>query len=152
MVTAFIGLGSNLGDRESNIFRAIDLLRQERGIAVVRVSTLVETRPVGPIQDQPPFINGVIAVETTLKPLQLLDSLLSIEQRLGRIRKERWGPRTIDLDILLYGNVTFNHPRLKIPHPEIPNRPFIEAALQELRHIAPLTRPAARPLPPRGAR
>ena len=129
---AYVGLGSNLGDRQANILCAIDLLRQEHGIAVGAVSTFVETRPIGPIQDQPAFINGVAVLETTLRPLPFLDALLSIEQRLGRVRKERWGPRIIDLDILLYGNEVVDHPRLKIPHPEIGHRPFVQAGLQEL--------------------
>ena len=132
MVTAFIGLGSNLGDRKGHILQALDILRQRRDIRVMDVSTLVETQPVGPVQDQPPFVNGVAAIETSLKPQDLLAELLSIEQRMGRIRKERWGPRTIDLDILLYGNERIDHPDLKIPHPEIENRPFVQAGLREL--------------------
>ena len=132
MVEAFIGLGSNLGDRKGNILRAVDLLRQSRQIDVKDVSTLLETQPVGPVHDQPPFLNGVAAIETSLKPEELLSELLSIEQRLGRVRKARWGPRNIDLDILLYGQERIDHPHLKIPHPEINNRAFIQAGLQEL--------------------
>ena len=129
---AFIGLGSNAGDRKMNIMRSLQLLSNTRGISLSAVSTLLETQPVGPVHDQPPFLNGVAAIETSLSPFKLLAELLYIEQRLGRVRKERWGPRTIDLDILLYGDEEINHPRLKIPHPEISNRPFVVAALREL--------------------
>jgi len=130
--TVVIGLGSNLGDRQANIQRAIAMLKQQPTIHILEVSTLIETQPVGPVQDQPAFMNGVLALETTLKPLELLDTLLSVEQRLGRVRKERWGPRIIDLDILLYGDETIRDPRLVVPHPEIGNRPFIGKALDEL--------------------
>ena len=129
---AYIGLGSNLGDRKANILRAIEMLNQHQAIHLRQVSTLLETRPVGPIRDQPAFVNGVAVLETTLRPLPLLEVLLSVEQRLGRVRQERWGPRIIDLDILLYGDEVLNHPRLKIPHPEIANRPFVQAGLREL--------------------
>jgi 2-amino-4-hydroxy-6-hydroxymethyldihydropteridine diphosphokinase len=132
MVAVFIGLGSNLGDRKSNIFRALDLLRQNRDIQVREVSTLLETQPVGPVHDQPLFLNAVAAIETSLVPHELLAQLLSIEQRLGRVRRERWGPRNIDLDILVYGNERIDLPNLKIPHPEIKNRPFVQAGLREL--------------------
>lgn len=131
-VTAFIGLGSNLGKCTENILRAADMLADTSGIVTLGLSTLIETKPVGPVQDQPDFTNAVAKIETTLSPLDLLDRLLSIEVRLGRVRNERWGPRVIDLDLLIYGDRQVNHARLKVPHPEIPNRPFVRAGLAEL--------------------
>jgi len=128
----FVGLGSNLGDRRNNILRSIDMLERTRGIRVLDRSTIIETEPVGPVQDQPKFINAAVAIETTLSPIELLDQLHTIEETLGRVRRERWGPRLIDLDILLYGDETINHPRLVVPHPEIRNRPFVQTALREL--------------------
>ncbi|MFA5975975.1 MAG: 2-amino-4-hydroxy-6-hydroxymethyldihydropteridine diphosphokinase [Elusimicrobiota bacterium] len=131
MVKAYIALGSNLGNRRAWITQALDRLAQTPEIHLQAVSLLTETKPVGPL-DQPDFINGVAEIETTLEPLELLDRLLAVEQSLGRIRQKRWGPRTIDLDILFYGDQTVNHPRLVIPHPELKNRPFLQAALAEL--------------------
>jgi 2-amino-4-hydroxy-6-hydroxymethyldihydropteridine diphosphokinase len=101
--TAFVGIGSNLGDRETNLRRAIELLSAEEGIDVVGVSEIRETEPVGPVE-QGPFLNGAVQVETSLPPGELLERLLAVESRLGRVRAERWGPRTIDLDLLLYGD------------------------------------------------
>ena len=132
LTKVFIGLGSNMGNRKHNILRAVEMLSRTKGIEVSVLSTLVETKPVGPLPNQPDFLNAVIEIETALSPIELLDALLSIEARLGRVRAERWGPRTIDLDILLYGNKTIKHPRLTIPHPEIQNRPFVQAGLREL--------------------
>jgi len=94
------------------------------------MSRVQETKPVGPVK-QPDFLNAVARVETLLGPVELLDALLDIERRLGRARKERWGPRTIDLDVLLYGNRVIDHPRLRVPHPEIPYRPFVLEGLRE---------------------
>src|SRR5437867_983522 len=96
LVVAYIGLGANLGNRENSIREAVRLMSETPGIRVLQVSRLLETSPIGP-QDQPLFLNGVAAIETTLKPLLLLDCLQSIEERLGRVRGEHWGPRTIDL-------------------------------------------------------
>ena len=131
-IIAYIGLGSNLGKRTENILRAVDMLAATPGIETHGLSTLRETKPLGPIQDQPDFMNAVVKIETTLTAINLLDQLLSIEVRLGRVRNERWGPRVIDLDILIYGDLQINHARLKVPHPEIPNRPFVLAGLAEL--------------------
>ena len=124
--TAYISFGSNLGDRYATWEKTLALFKQvQDGIQFcVRAAKPIETDPIGPIQDQPRYLNSVIAIETTLEPLALLDQLLHIEQQLGRVRKERWGPRTVDLDILLYGDETIEDPRLQIPHPEIKNRPF----------------------------
>ncbi len=129
----FIGLGSNMGNRKQNILRTLDMLTLAQGIRVGTLSTLVETTPMGPLRDQPDFLNGVVEIDTVLSPVELLNQLLSIEARLGRIRSQRWGPRVIDVDILYFGNVKINTPKLKIPHPEILNRPFVCDSLRELR-------------------
>lgn len=129
-IRAFIGLGSNLGDRVENVARATQLLGATPGILVERSTKTLETKPIGLIK-QPDFLNAVARIETLLGPIELLDALLDIEQRLGRVRKERWGPRTIDLDILLYGDRVIDHPRLRVPHPGIPYRPFVLEGLRE---------------------
>lgn len=131
MTDAYIGLGSNLGDRVKSVTRGTLLLGTTPGISVTRVTPFQETKPIGPIK-QPNFINGVICIETLLGPIELLDILLGIERQLGRIRKERWGPRIIDLDILLYGDRIIDHPRLRVPHPELMYRPFWLEGLREL--------------------
>jgi 2-amino-4-hydroxy-6-hydroxymethyldihydropteridine diphosphokinase len=133
VTTAYIGIGSNIGDSKCQIIKALISLAESRGIQLKGVSTLVQTKPVGPVE-QPDFINAVAEVETTLKPLALLDRLQVIEEGLGRRRSQRWGPRTIDLDILYYGDQAINHSRLNVPHPEIGNRPFVVSALRELGH------------------
>src|SRR5665213_642571 len=130
--TVFIGFGANLGDRWATWHKTLQMLQKEPGVIAARAANPVETDPVGPIQNQPRFLNAVIALETDLAPLDLLDRLLGIEQQLGRVRQERWGPRTVDLDILLYGDETINHPRLQVPHPELKNRPFFEKLIKEL--------------------
>jgi 2-amino-4-hydroxy-6-hydroxymethyldihydropteridine diphosphokinase len=129
--TAFVGIGSNLGDREANLARAIELLSAEDGIDVVAVSQIRETEPVGPIE-QGPFLNGVVQVETSLRPGELLERLLAVESRLGRVRAERWGARTIDLDLLLYGNETIDEPGLSVPHPRLHERRFVLEPLADL--------------------
>ena len=129
--TAFVGIGSNLGDREANLRSAIELLTAEDGIEVVAVSEVRETEPVGPV-DQGPFLNGVVQVETALPPVELLERLLSVESRLGRVRAERWGPRTIDLDLLLYGSETVDEPGLTVPHPRLHERRFALEPLLDL--------------------
>jgi 2-amino-4-hydroxy-6-hydroxymethyldihydropteridine diphosphokinase len=131
--TAFIGIGSNLGRREQNVARAIDLLSAEDGIDVVAVSELRETEPVGPVA-QGPFMNGAARIETDLGPRELLERLLAVEQRLGRVRRERFGPRTIDLDLLLYGDKVLDEPGLTVPHPRLHERRF---ALEPLSDLAP---------------
>jgi len=129
--TAFVGIGSNLGDREANLRSAIELLTAEDGIEVVAVSEVRETEPVGPVE-QGPFLNGVVQVETTLPPGDLLERLLSVESRLGRVRAERWGPRTIDLDLLLYGSERVDEPGLTVPHPRLHERRFALEPLLDL--------------------
>jgi 2-amino-4-hydroxy-6-hydroxymethyldihydropteridine diphosphokinase len=131
-VRAYIGLGANLGDREAMLRRAIELLAAEPGIEVVAVSTLRETDPVGYL-DQPRFLNGAVAVETELEPRELLERLLAVERALGRDRSgPRYGPRTIDIDLLLYGDRVVDEPRLTVPHPRLAERAFALEPLAEL--------------------
>jgi len=130
-VRAYIGLGANLADREGTIEQAVGLLGAQPGIEVVSVSSLRETEPWGRVA-QPAFVNGAVAVETTLEPRALLGVLLDVERRLGRVRDERWGPRTIDLDLLLYGDVVLDEPGLTVPHPRLHERAFALEPLQEL--------------------
>jgi len=142
---AFIGLGSNLGDREAQIAAAQELLRQEEGIEVLAVSTLRLTDPVG-YADQPRFLNGAAAVETSLSARGLLERLLAIERSLGRERGlgPRFGPRTIDLDLLVFGAETIDEPGLQVPHPRLIERKF---ALQPLAELEPsLEVPGAGPV------
>ena len=126
MTRAYVGVGANLGDRRGTIEAAVALLE-----GVVAVSELRETDPVGVI-DQPAFLNGALAIETELSARELLDRLLDIERRLGRERRERWGPRTIDLDLLLYGGETIDEPGLTVPHPRLHERSFALEPLAEL--------------------
>jgi 2-amino-4-hydroxy-6-hydroxymethyldihydropteridine diphosphokinase len=132
MVTAYIGVGSNLGDRESTIRAAIARLEAHAGIRIVTCSALFETDPIGP--PQPAYLNGAIAVETTLDPPSLLAELLRVERELGRVRDPlvRMGPRTIDLDLLLYGDIVIDEPGLAVPHPRMPERAFVLVPLAEI--------------------
>ncbi len=126
MTRAYVGLGANLGDREATIGAAVAALP-----GVVAVSRLRETEPVG-VVGQPPFLNGAVLLETDLPPRELLGRLLAIERQLGRERRERWGPRTIDLDLLLYGDVVVDEPGLTVPHPRLHERRFALEPLAEL--------------------
>ena len=128
-----MGLGANLGDREGAIRNAVDLLGAEPGIEIVAVSRLRETDPVGYL-DQPRFLNGAAALETDLAAAELLALLLDVERRLGRERtgEERFGPRTIDLDLLLYGQEEIDEPGLTVPHPRLAERRFALEPLHEL--------------------
>jgi 2-amino-4-hydroxy-6-hydroxymethyldihydropteridine diphosphokinase len=131
---AFVALGSNLGDREGTILRSLAALQEQQGIRVVRVSALRETDPVG-YEEQPRFLNGVVELETDLPARVLLGRLLAIERTLGRTRgpgQPPLGPRTIDLDLLLYGNDTLNEAGLQIPHPRMHERRFVLEPLAEL--------------------
>jgi 2-amino-4-hydroxy-6-hydroxymethyldihydropteridine diphosphokinase len=129
---AYIGIGSNLGDREATIAQALELLDEPPAIRLARVATVRETAPVG-IVDQPAFLNTVALVETTLGARELLDKLLALERRLGRVRTgERWGPRTLDLDLLLYGDAKLDEPGLTVPHPRLHERRFVLEPLYEL--------------------
>ncbi len=132
MTRAFVGLGANLGDREGTIRAALEALGEEDGIEVVAVSTLRETEPVG-VGEQPPFLNGAAALETALSAPELLDRLLEVEQRFGRIRiPGEHGPRTLDLDLLLYGDERIEEPGLTVPHPRLHDRRFVLEPLAEL--------------------
>ncbi|MGH3022275.1 MAG: 2-amino-4-hydroxy-6-hydroxymethyldihydropteridine diphosphokinase [Gaiellaceae bacterium] len=130
---AFVGLGANLGDRQGTIRRAVALLAEEPGIEMLAVSSLRETDPVG-YADQPPFLNGAVALATELGPRELLGRLLAIERELGRARGEgpRYGPRVIDLDLLLHGDEVVDEPGLVVPHPRLAERRFALEPLHEL--------------------
>ncbi|HVC86911.1 MAG TPA: 2-amino-4-hydroxy-6-hydroxymethyldihydropteridine diphosphokinase [Gaiellaceae bacterium] len=126
MTLAYVGLGSNLGDREALVRRAAELL------GALRLSTIAETEPWG-YEHQPRFLNAVAEVETPLAPRAFLDLLLDVERRLGRERVgPRWGPRTIDLDLLLYGEAELDEPGLVVPHPHLTERLFVLEPLHEL--------------------
>ena len=130
---AYIGIGSNLGDRKANIKKAIGLVKSLKGVEVKRVSSIYETEPMGgPPQGH--FLNGVFEIETTLGPFGLLKEFQDIEKRLGRIRKMRNGPRTVDLDILLFDDEKIDAEDLKIPHPRMREREFVLRGLRELKH------------------
>jgi 2-amino-4-hydroxy-6-hydroxymethyldihydropteridine diphosphokinase len=132
LTRAFVGLGANLGDRERTLRTALDLLARRPGIRVRRVSAFRETAPVGYV-DQPDFLNAAAEVETTLGARELLDELLGVERSLGRSRDgPRFGPRTIDLDLLLYGDAMLDEPGLKVPHPRLYERRFALESLAEL--------------------
>jgi 2-amino-4-hydroxy-6-hydroxymethyldihydropteridine diphosphokinase len=131
---AYVGLGANLGDREGTLRAAVDALAAEPGIEVVVVSTLRETEPVG-VGDQPRFLNGAAELETSLTARELLDRLLAIEQRFGRVRVPgEHGPRTLDLDLLLFGDESIDDLGLTVPHPRLHERRF---ALEPLAELAP---------------
>ncbi len=135
MPAACIGIGSNLGDRLQNCKRALRLLEQ-RGIRVKAVSGAYETEPWGgqSVAGQPDFINMAAVVETDISPRALLNVLLEVEKEMGRVRERKWGPRIIDLDILLYADEVMDQPGLKIPHPLMHERDFV---LRPLAEIAP---------------
>jgi 2-amino-4-hydroxy-6-hydroxymethyldihydropteridine diphosphokinase len=131
-VRAYIGLGANLGDRETTLRRALELLAREPGVEVAAVSSVRETDPVGHT-DQPRFLNAAAAVDTDLPPRELLDRLLAVERALGRTRDgPRFGPRTIDLDLLLYGGERMDEPGLEVPHPRLHERRFALEPLADL--------------------
>lgn len=132
MPTAYIGIGSNLGNREDNCERAIKLLI-EKGITVTKRSSMIETEPWG-VKDQPKFINMAIEIETSLPPDKLLSALKKIEAEMGRKSSVRWGPREIDLDILIYDDIVMKTDDLEIPHPGVSSREFV---LKPLAEIAP---------------
>jgi 2-amino-4-hydroxy-6-hydroxymethyldihydropteridine diphosphokinase len=128
---AYIALGANLGDRESSLKEAIRRLDAEAGISVESVSPVYETAPVG-YTDQPSFLNMAIRVETRLEPIDLLRRLLAVEQEMGRVRDIRWGPRTIDLDLLVYGDTLLETQELTLPHPRIGERAFVLYPLRDI--------------------
>jgi 2-amino-4-hydroxy-6-hydroxymethyldihydropteridine diphosphokinase len=132
MSEAYVGIGSNLGDREGNVRRALELLGADPQIEVVAVSRLRETAPVG-LLEQPDFVNAAAKIRTELSPPELLDRLLEVERELGRVRTgERYGPRTIDLDLLLYDQEVVQEPGLRVPHPRLAERRFALEPLLDL--------------------
>jgi 2-amino-4-hydroxy-6-hydroxymethyldihydropteridine diphosphokinase len=130
---AYVALGSNLGDRRRTLLDAVEALRAEPGIEIAAVSTLIDTEPVGYV-DQPRFLNGVVALDTTLPARTLLELLLDVERRFGRSREgvPAQGPRTLDLDLLLYGDAEIDEPGLQVPHPRLHERSFVLGPLAEL--------------------
>jgi 2-amino-4-hydroxy-6-hydroxymethyldihydropteridine diphosphokinase len=130
--TGYLGFGSNVGEREENIARAIDLLR-ERGVEVEAVSSLYETEPVGEILDQPDFLNAAAKISTGLVPLNLLDVCKAVEAEMGRdFQAPRHSPRPVDIDLLLLGDIELEHDRLTLPHAEVTSRLFVLTPLLEL--------------------
>lgn len=129
MLSVYISAGSNLGNRESNLKKSIDLISEH--CSVIYVSSIYETEPVGKTE-QPYFMNAVFRIGTVMLPHCLLKILKGVESEMGRVSKERWGPRIIDLDIVLYGNIIIDTPGLKIPHPEMHDRKFVLEPLCEL--------------------
>lgn len=130
-VDAYIGMGSNLGDRLCHLRSALGLLRSRADLGVTRCSRVYQTRAWG-LADQPDFLNAVVEVTTSLPPHDLLRVCLDIERALGRVRSVRWGPRTIDLDVLLYGQERISSDDLTVPHPSLERRVFVLAPLAEL--------------------
>jgi len=128
---AYIGLGTNLGDRHENLKHAKSILQSAPGVKIIRVSSILETKPVD-VLDQPDFLNQIALIETSLMPEELLNTLIKIEQDSGRIKTVSRGPRIIDMDILLYDDMVLKSADLIIPHPEIKNRDFILRHLVEL--------------------
>jgi len=133
-VRAYVALGSNLGDREANMRRAVEMLGRRDGIEIVQVSSFSETDPVGGPPGQEKFLNAAAALDTALKPRELLEACMEVERELGRTRDVPWGPRTMDMDILLYGDEAVDEPGLVIPHPRMHERMFV---LMPLAEIAP---------------
>lgn len=134
MADAYVGLGSNLGDRAATLREALRRLGLCQGIQVVAISAFRESAPVGGPPGQPMFLNAAAHLSVALAPEALLDRLLAVEDALGRARAERWGPRTIDLDLLLYDDRVVQTPRLALPHPRMHERLFV---LEPLAEIAP---------------
>jgi 2-amino-4-hydroxy-6-hydroxymethyldihydropteridine diphosphokinase len=129
--TAYLGLGSNLGDRLANLQRAVDLLAAQPAVQVRRSSRVYESDPVGG-PPQPDYLNAVVGVETSLSPRDLLEACLGVERRMGRVRSERWGPRVIDVDLLTYDEKDIGEPDLVVPHPRMHERAFVLVPLMEL--------------------
>jgi len=128
---ATLGLGANLGDRLATLQRAVDLLAG-RGVRAVASSRVWETEPVGGPDDQAPYLNAVVKAETDLDVDGVLDAANRVEAELGRTRGVRWGPRTIDIDILLYDDLEHDDPELTIPHPRLTERAFVVLPLLDV--------------------
>lgn len=127
----YVALGSNLGDREAHLAYARERLAALPRTRLLRHSRVEETAPIGPVP-QGPYLNQMVLLETALSPAELLAHLHAIEAARGRVRRERWGPRTLDLDIVRYGDRAVREPNLTLPHPELPNRDFWQRELMEL--------------------
>lgn len=130
MSIAYIALGSNIGNRKQNILTALDFM-EKAGLKVLAVSALLETEPYG-VTDQPSFINAAVKIETELSAHDLLRLLLTIELKMGRVRKRHWGERNIDLDLILYDDLIIKDNELILPHPDMQNRLFVLAPLAEI--------------------
>lgn len=130
MALAYIGLGSNLEEPLVQVSQAFEELATLPESRLVARSALYQSRPIGP--EQPDYINAVASLETGLAPLELLDALQALEQAHRRLRLQHWGPRTLDLDLLLYGNETIRHPRLEVPHPYLTQRSFVLYPLADI--------------------
>lgn len=131
MEYSYIGVGSNQGDSIELIKKALKLINEATGVRIIRAAPLYRTEPIG-FEDQPWFYNTVVELEVDITPFQLLELLQEVEKKLGRIRTLRWGPRTIDLDILIFGDQTIKHPDLVIPHPRMTERAFVMVPLVHL--------------------
>ncbi len=131
MQIAYLGLGSNIGDKKKYLYDALQLLNRHEGIGITRVSSLYETEPWG-YKEQDLFMNLVVEIETSLNPFGLLEVCQLIESDLGRIREMKWGPRVIDVDILLYGKENIMTERLVVPHPYMTDRDFVMIPLAEI--------------------
>jgi 2-amino-4-hydroxy-6-hydroxymethyldihydropteridine diphosphokinase len=129
-VKAYVGLGSNLGDRAAYLLLGLSALSRLPKTHLLRLSPVYETDPVGP--PQPPYLNMVAELETELSPKGLLAEMLRVEKALGRERRERWGPRTLDLDLLLYGDLVLEEAGLSVPHPRLHERAFVLVPLLDL--------------------
>ena len=132
---AYIALGCNLGDRHATLARARDAIGSVKSLRVLRATEAEETDPIGPIR-QGKFLNQMLAVSTDLSPRALLSALQRIERAEGRVRNVRWGPRTLDLDIVVIDGVEYSDDALTVPHPELPNRDFWARELDELRGVS----------------
>lgn len=126
----FLGLGSNIGDKIKNLTKALNELKND-GIKILKVSSLYKTKPYG-FLEQEDFLNIVIEIDSDLSPGNLLKTILDVEQKMGRVRKIKWGPRNIDIDILFYGNLIIDMPELKIPHYDFENREFFIVPIAEI--------------------
>ena len=145
MKTAYLGLGSNLGERREHLAGALRELNADRATVIVQGSSLYESKPVG-MTDQPDFLNLVVQIETAHLPRELLSFCLGIEARLGRERRERWGPRTIDVDVLAYNDLWWSDDHLVLPHPRMHERSFVLTPLAEIAPDLPINTVSVRDL------
>ena len=129
-----LSLGSNMGDRKKTLDDAIEVIRSNEAVSDLKCASFYETEPVGYL-DQPWFLNTCVSIETTMEPLELLDFVQGIEKDFHRERTIRWGPRTLDIDIITYGDITMNTKRLTLPHPRYKERAFVLVPMSELTEI-----------------